>query len=412
MALAELVGRPQEEQLSRVQEGDPVGHAQHAGDVVADDDARRARPVARVHDELVDRIGRDGIEAARRLVVQQDFGFHRQRPGQADPFAHAATQFVGHQAAVSLKADGSQLLVNDPGCFLLTDVPLSPNAKEDVVTDVEVIEQGRVLEDHSHPLTGSVRLPFDADAVHDDVAGRDGQESRNALEERGLSAAAASHDDEHLASTDSNVNVEKHLPSAIGLAQVVDREHRDDGVYRGLALNRGLLKVPSFSVRTGVTFSVTGQPMNFPAPYDPALGLISAMITPALMILGSSSLLSTALQRMGRDVDRARALIREAKGGLLDPISARDLERYRTRSGIAVKAVMSLTSAVGVLVLDCLFIAANQLLENRIAWLPVSATIAGMSLVLAGAFLMVRESQLAWSQISAEILSREPESGP
>lgn len=41
---------------------------------------------------------------------------------------------------------------------------------------------------------------------------------------------------------------------------------------------------------------------------SPALIIISAMITPALLILGSASLVATALQRLARAVDRARNL--------------------------------------------------------------------------------------------------------
>lgn len=141
-----------------------------------------------------------------------------------------------------------------------------------------------------------------------------------------------------------------------------------------------------------------------PEQHDAAIGIISAMITPALMILGSSSLLATSFGRMGRNVDRVRQLIREAKAGHQDADRARDLDRYRARCGVAVKASMLLTSAIGVLVLDCLFIAANQLMENQFAWLPIGVTMLGMALVLAGAVMMLRESQMAWHQISEEIL--------
>jgi hypothetical protein len=40
-----------------------------------------------------------------------------------------------------------------------------------------------------------------------------------------------------------------------------------------------------------------------------AIGVISAMITPALLILRSGSLVASALLRLGRSVDPARVLI-------------------------------------------------------------------------------------------------------
>ena len=42
---------------------------------------------------------------------------------------------------------------------------------------------------------------------------------------------------------------------------------------------------------------------------SPAQSVIAAMITPALLILGSASLVATALVRLARAVDRARAVI-------------------------------------------------------------------------------------------------------
>src|SRR5437016_2190955 len=46
-----------------------------------------------------------------------------------------------------------------------------------------------------------------------------------------------------------------------------------------------------------------------------AIAMIAAMITPALLILGSASLVSSALVRMGRVMDRARTLATIAHEG-------------------------------------------------------------------------------------------------
>ncbi len=141
---------------------------------------------------------------------------------------------------------------------------------------------------------------------------------------------------------------------------------------------------------------------------SPALIIISAMITPALLILGSGSLVATALQRLARAVDRARVILQlsdeEArKLGWTQDESKRWLERYATRSVIAERAVTAFFFAVGIFVLDCLSIAVDRYFADMLTWLPVSLTIIGMFMILTGAYFMVLESRLATLQIREEI---------
>jgi hypothetical protein len=141
---------------------------------------------------------------------------------------------------------------------------------------------------------------------------------------------------------------------------------------------------------------------------SPALIIISAMITPALLILGSASLVATALQRLARAVDRARALLQlseeeATKMGWTPDVSKRWLERYATRSLIAERAVTAFFFAVGILVLDCLSIAIDRYFADRLTWLPVSLTIISMCMIIVGAYFMLQESRLATLQIREEI---------
>lgn len=132
------------------------------------------------------------------------------------------------------------------------------------------------------------------------------------------------------------------------------------------------------------------------------------MITPALLILASGSLVAIALQRLARAVDRARAILQlsdeEArKLGWTQDVSKCWLERYATRSVIAERAVTAFFLAVGILVLACLSIAVDRYFADMLTWLPVSLTIIGMFMILAGAYFMVQESRLATLQIREEI---------
>ena len=141
---------------------------------------------------------------------------------------------------------------------------------------------------------------------------------------------------------------------------------------------------------------------------SPALVIISAMITPALLILGSASLVATALQRLARAIDRARAILQlseedKRKLGWTQDVSQRWLERYAARSVMAERAVTAFFLAVGILVLGCLSIAIDRYFADMLTWLPVSLTIIGMFMILAGAYFMVQESRLANLQIREEI---------
>ena len=141
---------------------------------------------------------------------------------------------------------------------------------------------------------------------------------------------------------------------------------------------------------------------------SPALIIISAMITPALLILGSASLVATALQRLARAIDRARAMLQLSdaemgKLGWTQDMSKRWLNRYATRSLMAERAVTAFFLAVGILVLACLSIAVDRYFADMLTWLPVSMTILGMCMILAGAYFMVQESRLANFQIREEI---------
>ena len=141
---------------------------------------------------------------------------------------------------------------------------------------------------------------------------------------------------------------------------------------------------------------------------SPALIIISAMITPALLILGSASLVATALSRLARAIDRSRAILQLSeeetkKLGWTRDMSKRWLDRYAARSLMAERAVTAFFLAVGILVLGCLSIALDRYFADTLPWLPVSLTILGMCMILAGAYFMIQESRLANLQIREEI---------
>ena len=126
--------------------------------------------------------------------------------------------------------------------------------------------------------------------------------------------------------------------------------------------------------------------------------IVSAMITPALLIMASGSLIATALLRLARVVDRVRAL--SAPGA--PPIQA-DVERYARRIVLANRAVWVLFAAVVCFVLAGFAIPLDHVAGNRLLWLPVGMTTLGMAMIVAGTAAMLAECRHASVQIMMEI---------
>jgi hypothetical protein len=138
---------------------------------------------------------------------------------------------------------------------------------------------------------------------------------------------------------------------------------------------------------------------------SPAQGIIAAMITPALLILASGSLVASALLRLGRVVDRSRAIIAAIEAGnVSEPERLRvDLDRHAVRARLAERSVALFFCGVVVFVLDCLSIGVDDFVRGAVKWLPVTLTIAGMCVLVGAAGYMVAESRLGAEQIMGEI---------
>jgi hypothetical protein len=134
--------------------------------------------------------------------------------------------------------------------------------------------------------------------------------------------------------------------------------------------------------------------------FSPAQTIIAAMITPALLILASASLIATALVRLARVVDRIRKLA-EARDAT--PISPAELDRHERRARLALLAVAFFFSAVAVVVAAGVSIALDGASGGHLTWLPLGLTFLGMALIVAGAAAMLAESGYSAAQIRAEI---------
>ena len=147
---------------------------------------------------------------------------------------------------------------------------------------------------------------------------------------------------------------------------------------------------------------------NLGAP-SAAVALIAAMITPALLILACASLVATALVRMARVVDRARALAAIAHEGNWEKLGVTAaqlraaLERHAKRARYAEWSIATLYASVVVFVLTSLAIVVDHATNGSLRWLPVGLAITGTALLLAAGAWMVAESRLGGEQIAEEI---------
>src|SRR5262249_44790383 len=128
---------------------------------------------------------------------------------------------------------------------------------------------------------------------------------------------------------------------------------------------------------------------------SPAIALIAAMITPAVLILASASLVASALVRMARVVDRSRSLVTPAHAGTWEKLGVTAdvlrawLERHALRARHAEQAIALLYGAVVSFIATCLSIALDRAVSGSVAWLPVSLAILGTLLLFAGGARMV-----------------------
>jgi hypothetical protein len=149
--------------------------------------------------------------------------------------------------------------------------------------------------------------------------------------------------------------------------------------------------------------------MNGGAATSGALSVISAMVTPALMILAAASLASSALLRMGRVVDRARLLTSMVHEGRLDKLGAspdvvaRWLKTYRTRAQRTALAVFSLYAAIVLFVGACLTIGLQHLGLDLPDYAALALVLPGTLFLFAGAMWMAGETGASRTLVIEEI---------
>ena len=145
-----------------------------------------------------------------------------------------------------------------------------------------------------------------------------------------------------------------------------------------------------------------------------ALGVLTAMITPAVLISASGTMILSTSTRLGRVVDRVRSLSdrlqelpnEDAQADLLEEKRAMlfdQLDKLTSRSRLLQRALTTFYLAVGVFVATSVAIGVVSFFNGRFGWVPVAMGLVGAFFLFYGSMLLVFEARLALSTTHSEM---------
>lgn len=152
-----------------------------------------------------------------------------------------------------------------------------------------------------------------------------------------------------------------------------------------------------------------------PNALNSTIEFLTAMVTPALLISATGSLVLSTSTRLGRVVDRVRQL-EERLSDLIyaenkDEVPLYDkrvevivdlLDKVTTRSRILQRAMQAFYYGLGMFVLTSVTIAVAGLF-NIYRWVPIPVGIVGIMFLFWGSVLMLRETRMATATVNAEM---------
>lgn len=145
-----------------------------------------------------------------------------------------------------------------------------------------------------------------------------------------------------------------------------------------------------------------------------SLAVLTAMITPAVLISASGTMILSSSTRLGRVVDRTRSLsdrLQELSSGDSEAEFFEErlamlydqLDKLTSRSRLLQRALTSFYLAVGVFVATSVAIGVVSFAAGRFGWVPVAMGLIGACFLFYGSMLLVFEARLALSTTHAEM---------
>ncbi len=133
-----------------------------------------------------------------------------------------------------------------------------------------------------------------------------------------------------------------------------------------------------------------------------ALQILSAMITPAVLILACGSLVMTTSSRLIRCVDRVRQFVVDldafGEGAAEDEryeMLRYQLERTAARARLLQKALARLYAGISVFVATSVAIGVLALFTLNVAWIPLLFGFIGAGLLFSASVMLIIESRIA-----------------
>lgn len=146
---------------------------------------------------------------------------------------------------------------------------------------------------------------------------------------------------------------------------------------------------------------------------DQTLAILSAMITPVVLIMASSSLILSTSQRLSRSIARARDVSDAIKELLAQADQAgnsaelhvhiQQLEFASRRARLLQAAMTSLYVTLFFFVASCISIAVVYFVSSRYAWFPIVLDLLGVGGLCYASILLVKESSVALSAVHSEM---------
>jgi hypothetical protein len=143
-----------------------------------------------------------------------------------------------------------------------------------------------------------------------------------------------------------------------------------------------------------------------------ALNVLTAMITPALLLSATGTYILATTSRLGRVVDRMRLVSEKVEALSLNEQAGMRAERIddyrgqmrrlRVRLGLLQSAVISLYSAALTFILCSVAIGVTAAISLKLYWLPVVLGLGGACLLLLASITLIREARHAVADLELE----------
>lgn len=152
-----------------------------------------------------------------------------------------------------------------------------------------------------------------------------------------------------------------------------------------------------------------------PNALNSTIEFLTAMVTPALLISATGSLVLSTSTRLGRVVDRVRQL-EERLGDIIYTENKSEIPLYEKRVEVIVDLLDKVTSrarilqramqafyfGLGMFVLTSVTIAIGAFFSTY-RWVPIPVGIVGIMFLFWGSVLMLRETRMATATVNAEM---------